>query len=127
MLSPGEGAMSLFGDGGLLGSKPCAASGNYINKMSDYCKGCAYDVKTRTGPKGCPFNYLYWDFLMRNRPKLGRNQRLRQAYRALDAMKMSAGAAIFLGSLKSSYGGQDSPAEEDFLHGGRDLAGRVAQ
>jgi deoxyribodipyrimidine photolyase-related protein len=62
---PNTLGMSLFGDGGLLGSKPHAASGNYINRMSDYHKGCAYDVKMRTGPKACPFNYLYWDFLMR--------------------------------------------------------------
>ncbi len=71
---PNTLGMSLFGDGGLLGSKPYAASGNYINKMSDYCKGCAYDVKLRTGPRACPFNYLYWDFLMRNRQKLARAQ-----------------------------------------------------
>ncbi len=106
---PNTLGMSLFGDGGLLGSKPYAASGNYINKMSDYCKGCAYDVKLRTGPKACPFNYLYWDFLMRNRQKLGRNQRLSQVYRAVDAMRdakkaeIRASAAAFLDSLKSSY------------------------
>jgi deoxyribodipyrimidine photolyase-related protein len=111
---PNTLGMSLFGDGGLLGSKPYAASGNYINKMSDYCKGCAYDVKLRTGPKACPFNYLYWDFLMRNSQKLGRNPRLRQVYRALDAMSdarqadIRASAASFLDSLKSSYGGRET-------------------
>jgi deoxyribodipyrimidine photolyase-related protein len=106
--------MSLFGDGGLLGSKPYAASGNYINKMSDYCKSCAYDVKLRTGPKACPFNYLYWDFLLRNRQKLGHNPRLRQIYRTVDAMSdaktadIKTSAASFLNSLKSSYGGQEA-------------------
>jgi len=111
---PNTLGMSLFGDGGLLGSKPYAASGNYINKMSDYCRGCAYDVKLRTGRKACPFNYLYWDFLMRNRQKLGRNHRLRQAYRAIDAMsdakkaEIRASAASFLDSLKSSYAGQEA-------------------
>ena len=106
---PNTLGMSLFGDGGLLGSKPYAASGNYINKMSDYCKGCSYDVKLRTGPKACPFNYLYWDFLMRNRRKLGRNQRLKQTYRTIDAMSdakkadIKESAARFLNSLKSSY------------------------
>jgi len=108
---PNTLGMSLFGDGGLLGSKPYAASGNYINKMSDYCKGCAYDVKLRTGPKAYPFNYLYWDFLIRNRQKLGRNPRLSQGYRTVDAMSdtkkadIRASAASFLDSLKSSYGG----------------------
>ncbi len=111
---PNTLGMSLFGDGGLLGSKPYAASGNYINKMSDYCKGCSYDVKLRTGPKACPFNYLYWDFLMRNRQKLGHNQRLKQIYRAIDAMSdakkadVRESAARFLGSLKSSYADQEA-------------------
>ena len=111
---PNTLGMSLFGDGGLLGSKPYAASGSYINKMSDYCKGCAYDVKLRTGPKACPFNYLYWDFLIRNRQKLGRNPRLRQVYSAVDAMgdakkaDLGTSAASFLDSLKSSYGGRET-------------------
>ncbi len=99
---PNTLGMSLFGDGGLLGSKPYAASGNYINKMSDYCKGCAYDVKQRTGPNACPFNYLYWDFFMRNRHKLARNSRLLPTYRSIDAMddakkaEVKASAARFL-------------------------------
>ena len=106
---PNTLGMSLFGDGGLLGSKPYAASGNYINKMSDYCKGCAYDVKLRTGPKACPFNYLYWDFLIRNRQKLERSPRLAQVYRTVDAMSdakksdIRESAGRFLDSLKSSY------------------------
>ncbi len=80
--------MSQFADGGLLGSKPYAAGGNYINKMSDYCRSCAYDVKQKTGPRACPFNYLYWDFLARNRDKLAGNPRLGPVYRTWD--KMSA-------------------------------------
>jgi len=80
--------MSQFADGGLLGSKPYAAGGNYINKMSDHCGHCAYDVKQKTGPRACPFNYLYWDFLARNRGKLEGNPRLGPVYRTWD--KMSA-------------------------------------
>jgi deoxyribodipyrimidine photolyase-related protein len=80
--------MSQFADGGLLGSKPYAAGGNYINKMSDYCKSCAYDVKQKTGPRACPFNYLYWDFLARNRDKLARNPRLGPVYRTLERMSV---------------------------------------
>lgn len=62
--------MGLFADGGLLASKPYAASANYINKMSNYCSGCIYNPKQRTGPEACPFNALYWDFLDRHRAKL---------------------------------------------------------
>lgn len=90
---PNTLGMSQFADGGLLGSKPYAASGNYINKMSDYCGNCRYDVKDRTGPDACPFNPLYWDFLVRNRKSLGRNPRLAQAYRNWDRMSAEARTA----------------------------------
>ncbi|GAB4393199.1 MAG: cryptochrome/photolyase CryB [Kiloniellaceae bacterium] len=83
---PNTLGMALFADGGLLGSKPYAASGNYINKMSDYCKDCAYDVKQKTGEAACPFNYLYWDFLDRHARKLGKNPRLAQIYRTWEKM-----------------------------------------
>ena len=72
--------MSQFADGGLLGSKPYAASGSYINKMSNYCSHCSYDVKQKTGDEACPFNALYWDFLARNQDQLGQNARLRNPY-----------------------------------------------
>jgi deoxyribodipyrimidine photolyase-related protein len=78
--APNVIGMSQFADGGLLGSKPYAASGNYINKMSNHCATCAYDVKKETGPKACPFNSLYWDFLHRNKEKLRGNPRLAQPY-----------------------------------------------
>ncbi len=83
---PNVTGMILYADGGLLGSKPYAASGNYINKMSTYCKTCQFDVSQKTGEDACPFNYLYWDFLIRNRKKIGNNQRLGMAYRTLDKM-----------------------------------------
>lgn len=78
---PNTLGMSQFADGGLLGSKPYAASGNYINKMSDYCKQCRFDVKQKTGEGACPFNALYWDFLIRNEEKLKDNHRLGQVFR----------------------------------------------
>ena len=78
--------MSQFADGGLLGSKPYAASGNYINKMSDYCKSCRFYVKQKTGLDACPFNYLYWNFLDRHRSVPGDNPRLAQPYRTWDRM-----------------------------------------
>lgn len=83
---PNVTGMILFADGGLLGSKPYAASGAYINKMSDYCKGCRYKVSKKNGPDACPFNYLYWDFLIRNEDKLRGNHRLRIVYKSLERM-----------------------------------------
>ena len=68
--------MGLFADGGVLASKPYAASANYINKMSDYCASCAYDKTDRTGDNACPFNVFYWDFLARHRDKLRKNGRM---------------------------------------------------
>ncbi|MGD1919417.1 MAG: cryptochrome/photolyase family protein [Pleurocapsa sp.] len=62
--------MGQFADGGILASKPYAASANYINKMSDYCSGCKYHISKRTGEKACPFNFFYWDFLIRHQDKL---------------------------------------------------------
>ena len=83
---PNTLGMSQFGDGGLLGSKPYASSGSYINRMSDYCKSCRYDVHQKTGEGACPFNALYWHFLDRNREKLGGNHRLAMPYRTWDRM-----------------------------------------
>ena len=62
--------MALFADGGILASKPYAASGAYINKMSDYCRSCKYDPTDAVGDEACPFSFLYWDFLIRNRDRL---------------------------------------------------------
>ena len=84
--APNVIGMSQFADGGILGSKPYASSGNYINKMSDYCSGCRYDVKQKTGDGACPFNPLYWDFLDRNQTKLRGNPRLSHVYRTWDKM-----------------------------------------
>ena len=83
---PNVTGMILFADGGVIASKPYAASGSYINKMSDYCKGCRYKVSKKNGPEACPFNYLYWDFLIRNEDKLGNNHRLGMIYKTRDRM-----------------------------------------
>ena len=83
---PNVSGMILFADGGFLGSKPYAASGAYINKMSDYCKNCAYKVKEKNGPEACPFNYLYWNFLIENRQSLEKNPRMAMPYRTLAKM-----------------------------------------
>ena len=81
---PNTVGMSQFADGGLLASKPYAASGAYINRMSNYCSSCRFDVKQRTGPEACPFNALYWDFIARNRAKLAGNPRMAQMIRTYD-------------------------------------------
>lgn len=98
--------MSQFADGGRLGSKPYVSGGAYINRMSDYCRDCRYDVKQKTGPDACPFNALYWDFLARHDRKLRRNQRMGPVYRNWDRMSEEqqqayrASAAAFLETLK---------------------------
>ncbi|TVR11363.1 MAG: cryptochrome/photolyase family protein [Salinarimonadaceae bacterium] len=83
---PNVHGMTLFADGGLLASKPYAASGAYINRMSDYCAGCRYDVKGKSGEGACPFNYLYWNFLIENEKRLSGNPRMGMPYRNLARM-----------------------------------------
>ena len=102
---PNTLGMAVFADGGQMASKPYAASGAYIHKMSDYCSGCAYDVKQKSGASACPFNYLYWAFLIRNKDKLSRNPRLGMPYKTLSGWsaerqsQILAEAESFLDSL----------------------------
>lgn len=91
---PNVTGMILFADGGFLGSKPYAAGGNYIHKMSDYCKSCTYRVSIKNGPKACPFNYLYWDFLARHQQRLSGNHRLAMIYRTYQRMSAEKKQAI---------------------------------
>ncbi|MEY4668850.1 MAG: hypothetical protein RL518_1549 [Pseudomonadota bacterium] len=83
---PNTRGMSQFADGGIVGTKPYTSSAAYINKMSNYCSGCFYNYKEKYGERGCPFNTLYWDFLMRNREHLERNPRIGMGYRQIDKM-----------------------------------------
>lgn len=68
--------MSTYADGGVLASKPYVAGGNYINKMSDYCKHCEYSITKKTGEKACPFNYLYWNFVNKQRETFNQSGRV---------------------------------------------------
>jgi deoxyribodipyrimidine photolyase-related protein len=78
------------GTTGLVGTKPYAASGNYIQRMSNYCTSCRYDPASRTGPTACPFTVFYWDFLIRNQPALARNQRMTMILKNIDRMSPEA-------------------------------------
>ncbi len=86
--------MGLFADGGILASKPYAASANYIQRMSNYCQGCAYDPKQRFGDRACPFNVFYWNFLDRQRHRLQANGRMGLVLRNLDKLTTSERHAL---------------------------------
>ncbi|WP_274022983.1 cryptochrome/photolyase family protein [Vibrio parahaemolyticus] len=91
---PNTRGMALFADGGIVGTKPYAASGSYINKMSDYCKGCHYDNKARSGEGSCPFNSLYWRFMDKHEKRLATNPRIGMIFRSWDNMEASQRQAI---------------------------------
>lgn len=78
---PNTLGMSQFADGGIIASKPYISSGRYIQKMSNYCQDCFYDVSQKTGPKASPFNSLYWHFLWRHHDMLSKNPRLTFPYK----------------------------------------------
>ncbi len=84
--APNVIGMSQFADGGLVASKPYVSSGSYIDRMSDYCKSCAYKVRDKTGPDACPFNLLFWNFLDRHRDRFENNHRMGNMYRTWDRM-----------------------------------------
>jgi len=91
---PNTHGMALFADGGLLASKPYAASGAYIDRMSNYCDGCRYRPAVKQGPGACPFNLLYWHFLSENAVRLASNPRMAMPYRTLAAMAPQRRAAV---------------------------------
>jgi len=92
--APNTIGMSQFADGGLVASKPYVSSGAYIDRMSDYCRSCAYEVKAKTGEKACPFNLLYWHFLDRHRDRFASNPRMAPMYRTWDRMDATHRATV---------------------------------
>jgi deoxyribodipyrimidine photolyase-related protein len=86
VMLPNVIGMALYADGGLMATKPYAAGGAYINRMSDHCRGCRYDPRRRVGADACPYTTLYWDFLARHRSTLSSNHRMARQLGALDRL-----------------------------------------
>ena len=91
---PNTAGMVMYADGGYLASKPYAASGNYIHKMSNFCGSCRFKVKEKLGPDACPFNYLYWNFMIENEKRLRRNPRMGPIFKTLERMSDDRREAI---------------------------------
>ena len=87
VMVPNVIGMGVHADNGLMMTKPYAAGGAYISKMSNYCKGCVYDPKLRTGDTACPFTTLYWDFLDRNQEEFAGNHRMAQQLFGIKRLK----------------------------------------
>ncbi|MFY8272819.1 cryptochrome/photolyase family protein [Pseudoalteromonas sp. SSDWG2] len=91
---PNTRGMSQFADGGIIATKPYCAGGNYVNKMSDYCKSCHYKVSEKTSASACPLNSLYWHFMDRHRARFGNNHRIGMIYRNWDKQSEEARNAV---------------------------------
>jgi len=87
VMVPNVIGMGVHADNGVMMTKPYAAGGAYISKMSNYCKGCVYDPKLRTGDTACPFTTLYWDFLDRNQEEFAGNHRMAQQLFGIKRLK----------------------------------------
>lgn len=91
---PNTLGMALFGDGGVVASKPYAASGKYIQRMSNYCSKCQYNPELMTGEQACPFNSLYWDFVARHESIFRSNQRMPFMVATWDKFRVEKQVAI---------------------------------
>ncbi len=109
---PNVVGMATWGDGGVMASKPYVASGAYINRMSNYCGSCRYDVKAKSGADACPFNLLYWDFMARHRERFANHPRMAMMIRNLDRIPEPELVQIrrAANELRDSLAYDDSPA-----------------
>jgi deoxyribodipyrimidine photolyase-related protein len=100
---------------GVVGTKPYAASANYIQRMSNYCAGCTFDPDERHGPRACPFNVFYWDFLLRAAPALEHNQRMKLILKGLDRLTPEARTQITIdaAALRTKLGIEQSPTKDE--------------
>ncbi len=91
---PNVAGMALFANGGRFTSKPYVASGAYIDRMSNYCQGCRYQPKLKTGEQACPFTTLYWAFLIKHEPMLAANPRTSLMVKHVQKMETEAREAV---------------------------------
>jgi deoxyribodipyrimidine photolyase-related protein len=106
VMLPNVIGMALFADGGRMMTKPYAASGAYINRMSDHCRGCRFNPKHRTGPDACPYTTLYWHFLDRNERRLSGNNRMTLALKNLARIDPAERQAIVAAGDELRAGGR---------------------
>jgi deoxyribodipyrimidine photolyase-related protein len=111
---PNTHGMSQYADGGLMASKPYAATGKYIDRMSNYCKGCRFDPEKKVGEEACPFTTLYWDFLVRHEKLLAANQRMALQVKNVARLTPKDIAAIQARAKEiRANGGAPKPAGDD--------------
>jgi deoxyribodipyrimidine photolyase-related protein len=91
---PNTLGMSQYGDGGLMASKPYAASGKYLDRMSPYCRGCRFEPAKASGDDACPFTTLYWDFLARHEQRFAKHPRMALQVKNLARLAPAERAAI---------------------------------
>jgi deoxyribodipyrimidine photolyase-related protein len=107
---PNTLGMSQYADGGLMASKPYAASGKYLQRMGNHCKGCRYDPAQATGDKACPYTTLYWDFLLRHEDRLAKNPRMVMQVKNLKRLDEAKREAIRAQALAHAQGvGAEKP------------------
>jgi len=113
---PNTLGMSQYGDDGIMASKPYAATGKYIDRMSNYCAGCRFDPAKATGSDACPFTTLYWDFLLRHEARLATNPRMALQVKNLARLKPAMRTLIRqqAGEIKTN-GGEPRAAEGTLL------------
>lgn len=112
--TPNTIGMGMHADGAVVGTKPYAASGRYIQRMGNFCASCRFDVNARTGEDACPFNVFYWDFLQRNRSRLSSNTRMAMMLKNLNRIETQEQRAITADArlLRQAFGIGGSHAPE---------------